>query len=83
MPTSDEYSKLAEEYVRLAREAKNETDRLACLDLAQKWLEQAGKEQKLEPKLEPVETPKSETQQALSGWLKQVLGIFRWGPQDH
>jgi len=76
MPASDEYSKLAEECFRLAREAKNETDRLACLDLAQKWLEQVGNEQKLEP----AETPRSETPQgiAASGWLKQVLGIFRW-----
>jgi len=76
MPT-DEYGKLAEQCFRLAREAENETDHLACLDLPQKWLEQAGKEQKLEP----AATPKSETPQgtALSGWLKQVLGIFRWG----
>ena len=28
MPTSDEYRKVAEEYYRLAREAKTETDRL-------------------------------------------------------
>jgi len=81
MPTSGGYSKLAEECFRLAREAKNETDRLACLDLAQKWLEQAAKEH--EP--EPAETPRSETPQGTtpSGWLKQVLGIFRRDRQEH
>jgi len=42
MPTSDEYGKLAEECFRIAREAKNEIDRLACLDLEQKWLEAAS-----------------------------------------
>src|SRR5262249_43350357 len=39
MATSNEYSKLAEKCFRLARETKTETDRLSCLDLAQKWLE--------------------------------------------
>src|SRR5262249_31159094 len=39
MATSNEYSKLAEKCFRLAREAKTETYRLSCLDLAQKWLE--------------------------------------------
>ena len=81
MPTSDEYSKLAEECFRLAREAKNETDRMACLDLAQKWLEQAGNEERLES----PETPRSETPQGTtaSGWLKPVLGIFRWNRRQY
>ena len=39
MATSNEYGKLAEKCFRLVREAKTEKDRLACLDLAQKWLE--------------------------------------------
>lgn len=44
MPASDEYRKIAEEYYRLAREAKTETDRLALLALAQNWLEAASRE---------------------------------------
>jgi hypothetical protein len=42
MPTDNEYLKKAEECYRLAREAKTETDRLACLDLARTWLEAAS-----------------------------------------
>jgi hypothetical protein len=34
MPTSNEYRQSAEECYRLAGEAKTETDRLACLELA-------------------------------------------------
>ena len=45
MPASDEYRKIAEEYYRLAREAKTETDRLALLALAQTWLEAASREE--------------------------------------
>ena len=32
MPTSDEYRKIADEYYRLAREAKTEADRLSLLE---------------------------------------------------
>ena len=39
MATSNEYGNLPEKCFRLAREAKTETERLACLDLAQKCLE--------------------------------------------
>jgi hypothetical protein len=49
MPTSDEYRKVAEEYYRLAREAKTETDRLALLDLAQSWLEAASRRNEMTP----------------------------------
>jgi hypothetical protein len=49
MPTSDEYRKVAEEYYRLAREAKTETDRLALLDLAQRWLEAASRRDEMTP----------------------------------
>jgi hypothetical protein len=49
MPTSDEYRKVAEEYYRLAREAKTETDRLALLDLAQSWLEAASRRDEMTP----------------------------------
>jgi len=47
MSTADECRKIAEEYYRLAREAKTETDRLALLDLAQTWLEAASREDKM------------------------------------
>ena len=42
MPASKEYAKRAEKCFRLAAEARSETDRVACLDLAQKWLEAAS-----------------------------------------
>ena len=44
MPTSDEYRASAEECYRLATEAKTETDRLACLDLARNWLDAASRQ---------------------------------------
>jgi hypothetical protein len=44
MPTSDEYRASAEECYRLATEAKTETDRLACLDLARTWLDAASRQ---------------------------------------
>ena len=47
MSTSDDYSKLAEKCYRLANEAKTEADRVACLDLAQSWLEMASRLQRL------------------------------------
>jgi hypothetical protein len=86
MATSNEYSKRAEKCFRLAREAKTETDRLSCLDLAQKWLEaslrqsetsseQMAETQKLERlgKLKP-EQPQLQVQ---SGWLQRLFGFFR------
>ena len=86
MPTSDEYRATAEECYRLAREAKNATDRLACLDLAQTWLEAASRQDQMTPdqiaQAEKLarqwssrhDTPRPE---ALSGWLQRVLGLFR------
>ena len=47
MSTSDEYRKIADEYYRLAREAKTESDRLALLDLAYTWLEAAFRESEM------------------------------------
>ncbi|MGC2125155.1 MAG: hypothetical protein WA652_20085, partial [Xanthobacteraceae bacterium] len=49
MPIADEYRKTAEEYDRLAREADNETDRLALLDLAQSWLDAASRHNERTP----------------------------------
>ena len=44
MPTANEYLKMAEECYRLACEAKTETDRVACIDLARTWLEAASRQ---------------------------------------
>jgi len=86
MPTSHEYEKMAEECYRLASEAKTETDRLACLDLARTWLEAATRENEMTPKqiaeAQKLERPwklKPETPQpqSPSGWRQQVLGFFR------
>jgi len=81
MPIADEYRKIAEEYVRLAREAKTETDRLALLDLAHTWLEAGSRqdertaEQIAEAqKLELDWQPKSETRK---GWRRWIFGLFR------
>ena len=41
MPTANDYLKMAEECYRLAKEAKTDTDRQACLDLARTWIEAA------------------------------------------
>ena len=49
MRASDQYRKIADEYYRLAREAKTETDRLACLDLAHTWFEAASREESTLP----------------------------------
>ena len=44
MPTPEEYRKTAESYYRLALEAKTDADRLALLQLAERWLEIASHE---------------------------------------
>lgn len=94
MPTSKDYLRKAEECAALASEAKTETDRVACLDLAQTWLDAAAREdqataegiapaQKFAPEWTLRETSQlGETPQpkASSGWRKRVLGLFRWQP---
>ena len=47
MPTSNEYRQKAEECYRLANEAKTETDRLACLDLARSFLDAAARQEEM------------------------------------
>jgi hypothetical protein len=47
MSTADEYRRIAEEYDRLACEAKTETDRLALLDLAHTWLDTASRQEEI------------------------------------
>jgi hypothetical protein len=44
MPTPEEYRKTAESYYRLALAAKTDADRLALLQLAERWLEIASRE---------------------------------------
>jgi hypothetical protein len=87
MPTPNEYGKLAEKCFRLVEGAKTETDRLACLDLAQKWLEAASRQDEMTPeqiadteKLERERMPKSETPRSQSslGWRQRLLGLLRW-----
>jgi hypothetical protein len=88
MSTSDDYSKLAEKCYRLASEAKTEADRIACLDLAQSWLEMASRQdeataeqiaeaEKLVREREASEAPRPE---APAGWLRRLLGMLRYNP---
>jgi hypothetical protein len=82
MPTSNEYYKLAEECYRLANEAKTETDRLACLELASTWLKAAARQDEMTAeeiaaaeKLESADKPPPP--RAPVGWRRWVLGFFR------
>jgi hypothetical protein len=59
MPTANEYLKMAEECYRLAKEAKTETDRLACLELAKTWID-AASQQEDEAQKRAGEPPRSE-----------------------
>jgi hypothetical protein len=88
MSTSDDYSKLAEKCYRLASEAKTEADRVACLELAQSWLEMASRQdeataaqiaeaEKLFRERQTSETPQPELP---AGWLQRLLGLFRYNP---
>ena len=91
MPTSEEYRQTAEEYVRLAGEAKTEADRVACLDIAHSWLEAAARQEAMTPAqlaevkqlaIEPKEERdlqrERETQEAKprAGW-RRLFGLFR------
>jgi hypothetical protein len=86
MPTPNEYPKLPEALCRLASEAKTETDRLACLDLARTWLEATPRQDEMNPeqivetqKLERGWKPKPETPKSRIrlGWRQRVSGFFR------
>jgi hypothetical protein len=85
MTTSDEYGKLAEGCFRLAREAKTETDRLACLDLGLKWLDAASRQDETirgrmaeAQELERARKLTPESQQLHPPrWLQRVFGFFR------
>ena len=88
MSTSDDYSKLAEKCYRLASEAKTEADRVACLDLAQSWLEMASRHdeataaqiaeaEKLFRERQASEAPQIE---APAGWVQRLLSLLRYNP---
>jgi hypothetical protein len=91
MSTAAEYRKIAEEYDRLAREAKTETDRLALLGLAENWFENASRQDEMSPgQIAEVENlarewkanpPKQESQNRRR-WWQQLLGDFRTGEND-
>ena len=88
MPASKEYAKRAEKCFRLAAEARSETDRVACLDLAQKWLEvaSASRQYATTPdhianaeQSESERKAKAETTQPQSfrGWRERLRRLFR------
>jgi hypothetical protein len=85
VPTSNEYRQKAEECYRLANEAKTETDRLACLDLARSFLDAAARQEEMTSAeiaaaQKPERGPKLETETSRSntGWgWRQLLGLFR------
>jgi len=85
MATSNEYSKLAEKCFRLAREAKTEKDRLACLDLAQKWLETSRQNETTSEQIAEMQglermgklKPEERQLRVQSGWLQRLFGFFR------
>jgi len=78
MRTSDEYRKIAEEYVRLASEAKTETDRLALLDLARTWFDTASRQPEMSPEQidEAHKLAMPQPKNSL-GWRQRILRHFR------
>lgn len=87
MSTSDDYSKLAEKCYRLAGEAKSEADRVACLELAQGWLEMASRQDEAAAEqiaeAEKVRAPEASGTpgpQPHVGWLQRLLGFLRYNP---
>lgn len=86
MPTSDEYRKIADEYYRLAREGKTETDRLTLLDLAETWREAASRQDEMTPEeiaaaQKPSRASKPEPQtprpQKTPGRWRRLFRLFR------
>lgn len=57
MSTANDYLKMAEECYRLAKEAKTDNDRQACLDLARTWIEAASQQDAAD--VPPARPPKS------------------------
>ena len=80
MPTSAECRQKADECYRMAAEAKTESDRAACLDLARTWLEAS-----LNPDLTPEQVaqarkyelepqPEAPPSGGLRRWLWEFFG---------
>ena len=57
MPTANDYLKMDEECYRLAKEAKTDTDRQACLDLARTWIEAASQQEAVQETPVPPTKP--------------------------
>lgn len=77
---------MAEACYRLANEAKTETDRLACLELARTWLEAASRQDEMTPEqtaaaqkleLDWQQKPEMPQPQTRSGWRQRLLRFFR------
>ena len=86
MATSDEYRKVAEEYDRLASEAKTETDRVALLNLAETWFDNASRQDDMTPEQiaevqmlerELKSKPELPKPQNHLSWWQRVLSFFR------
>jgi len=73
MRTSDENRKIAEEYDRLASEAKTETDRLALLDLARTWFDTASRQAEVSIKQIAEMQPQH---QMSSGWWQRAVRLL-------
>lgn len=91
MSTAAEYRKIAEEYDRLAREAKTETDRLALLGLAENWFENASRQDEMSPgqiaevqnlARERTSKPEKQEPQNRRRWWRRLLGVFRTDEND-
>jgi hypothetical protein len=82
MPISNDYGKLAEECYRLANEAKTETDRQACIDLMQSWLDTASRQEnkaaeqlaaaQRAPEIKHLQRPVR-----LTSWRQRLLSLIR------
>jgi hypothetical protein len=61
MPKADEYRKIADEYCRLAGEAKTDIDRVNLLERARAWLDVASQEEKIarDESVKPPARPRS------------------------
>jgi hypothetical protein len=77
MPTSDEYRATAEECYHLAQDAKSESDRLACLDLASTWLQAASRRDEMTPE-ETAEAEKLAQQRKTEREVPQPKSLSKW-----
>jgi hypothetical protein len=81
MSTADEYRRIAEEYDRLASEAKTETDRLALLDLAHTWLDTAWRQDKMSHEQDaeaPQFDPAAKADAVIDNGRRNRGWLWRW-----